>query len=109
MNERFAEVVKQADVNRVFGEITEAEGRILIPLTDIRYGLDSSLDSGDRGAIEVGPATMTRPLGYIEIDSDGTRIAPVVDHQKVALVALLFAVWSVLWIAWAVRAAAKSK
>jgi uncharacterized spore protein YtfJ len=94
------------------------EGRTVIPVAKVAYGFGAGVgrtteaeeeaageatEEGDGGAAG-GGGVLAQPFAVVEVTPEGTRVAPVIDEQKVALAAGLLAGWSVFWLA---RALAK--
>jgi len=96
-------VQQKASVDAVFGEPVTAEGRTVIPVAEVAYGLGAGLGvAGEEGAPSGGGSgggIRARPLGVVEITADGVRVQPVVDEQKITLAAVLLTAWIVAWIA----------
>lgn len=107
----FADLRKEANVNACFGEPVTVEGRTVVPVARVGYGL--GMGAGQGPTAEAGGETpeteigggggaggmMSSPLGVIEVTSEGTRVKPVIDRQMVAIVAMLVGAWSAFWIA----------
>lgn len=96
------DVRHKADVNAVFGQPITTEGRTIIPVAEVTYGVGVGL--GLTGEAEApsggsGGGMRARPLGVVEITADGVRVQPVVDEQKITLAAVLLTAWVVAWIA----------
>ncbi len=98
---------RKANVNAVFGRPVTVEGRTVIPVAEVGYGFGlgfGSAGSEEEGKTEGeggggGGGARARPLGVIEITSEGIHVEPVVDEQKVALAGVLLAAWVVFWVA----------
>jgi uncharacterized spore protein YtfJ len=45
-----------------------------------------------------GIGTKARPIAYIEVGPEGTKVKSIVDEQKVALGGILLSAWAVGWI-----------
>ncbi|MDF1513049.1 MAG: spore germination protein GerW family protein [Anaerolineae bacterium] len=45
-----------------------------------------------------GIGAKARPIAYIEIGPDGTKVKAIVDEQKVALMGIALSIWAVGWI-----------
>ena len=108
----------EADVNACFGEPVEVDGRTVIPIAKVGYGF--GIGTGRTGpseadqsqvAAELGPAgggggggATSAPIGYIEVRDGKTRVEPVLDQQRVAIVSMLVGAWSVFWLSRALTA-----
>jgi len=101
----FGNLRKEANVNACFGEPMTVEGRTVIPVARIGYGLGVGAGQAPTAEGEGGGSTgggsglISSPLGVVEVTSQGTRIEPVIDRQKVAVVTMLVGAWAVFWIA----------
>jgi uncharacterized spore protein YtfJ len=123
----FADLRESANVNACFGEPVTVEGRTVIPVAKVSYGFGMGAEHGAppgaapqtspqrspralpeaSGEVE-SPETWARgphgggmkssPLGVIEVTREETRIEPVIDEQKVALIGMLVGAWSVFWL-----------
>jgi uncharacterized spore protein YtfJ len=110
-----ADLQEKANVNACFGEPITVEGRTIIPVARVSYGLGMGVGQGpaaegEEGATEKmgtgggGGGMAASPLGVIEVTSKGTRIEPVIDKQKVAIASMLVGAWSAFWVARALTA-----
>ena len=56
--------------------------------------------AGDEAAMGAGggAGARARPIAYIEVGPEGTRVQSIVDEQKVALAGIALAFWAVGWI-----------
>lgn len=101
----FGELRKEANVDACFGEPVQVEGRTVIPIARVAYGLgvgagQAPMEEGEEGGgAGGGSGLMSSPLGVVEVTSRGMRVEPVVDRQKVSIVALLVGAWVAFWIA----------
>jgi uncharacterized spore protein YtfJ len=114
--EMLADLRERANVDACFGEPVVVEGRTVIPVAKVAYGFgmggghttaveeataeeaeepDDGASSGGGG----GGGVLAQPFAVVEVTPEGTRVAPVIDEQKVALAAGLLAGWSVFWLA----------
>ncbi|HOT90427.1 MAG TPA: spore germination protein GerW family protein [Anaerolineae bacterium] len=46
-----------------------------------------------------GAGGRARPIAYIEVGPDGTKVEPIVDEQKIALGGMLLGAWVIAWVA----------
>lgn len=110
-----ADLQEKANVNACFGEPTTVEGRTIIPVARVSYGLGMGIGQGptaegDEGVREKmdtgggGGGVVASPLGVIEVTSQGTRIEPVIDKQQLAIASMLVGAWSAFWVARALTA-----
>jgi len=108
----------EANVNACFGEPVEVDGRTVIPVAKIGYGFGIGTGTGrsgspERAAPDVdseavpaagGGGATTSPIGYIEVRDGQTRVEPVIDQQKLAIVSMLAGAWCVFWFSRALTA-----
>ncbi len=79
-----------ATVRSVFGEAVAAEGRVIVPIARISYGIGGGIGekrgkdngSGSGG----GGGLIAKPAGFIEISESGTRFVPIRDWRALAAV-----------------------
>ncbi len=125
MLEKIAAVVDQANVNIVFGAPQTTGEVTVIPYAAVScgFGLGSGTSAGSdqpctcaegepcrcaetpasQGA-GGGAGLRVRPLGYIEIGPVGTTVKPIVDHERIAIAALLLGAWGLAWIGLVLKA-----
>jgi len=111
----------EANVNACFGEPVKVDGRTVIPVARVGYGFgiganrgwaageddpDTSFETVPSGG---GGGVMCTPIGYIEVTEDETRVEPVLDEQKLAIVSLLAGAWSVFWLSRVLNAIFRSR
>lgn len=120
--ELMEKVPDEVSVDAAFGKPEEYEGRILIPVAEVMYGYGVGFGSaeGQQAACceeegspvseeeqaEHPPAygggggigAKARPIAYIEVTSEGTKVKAIVDEQKVALAGIFLSIWAVGWI-----------
>ena len=109
-----ADLQEKANVNACFGEPVTVEGRTIIPVARVGYGLGLGVGQGpaaqgEEGVAEKMPAgggggLAASPLGVIEITSKEMRLEPVIDRQKVAIASMFVGAWSAFWVARALTA-----
>ncbi len=56
-------------------------------------------EGGASGGGGGGAGGKARPIAYIEVGPDGTRVEPIMDEQKIALAGMLLGAWTVGWVA----------
>ena len=104
----FADLRDNANVDACFGEPKTVGGRTIIPVAKVSYGFgmgaeqEPPSDVESLGASAHGPyggGMKSSPLGVIEVTDEETRIEPVIDEQKVAVLGMLVGAWSVFWLA----------
>lgn len=45
-----------------------------------------------------GGGGVARPIAYIEVGPEGTKVEPIMDEQKIALAGMLLGAWAIAWI-----------
>lgn len=121
MLNRFGEIHGRATVKTVFGEPYQVNGRTIIPVARVAFGLgvgggrgtgktDRPQGSGNAepqvpsgAGAGGGGGVSVRPVAVLEVDASGTRVKPVVDISRLALGAMILAAWSVFWITYTIR------
>lgn len=104
--EELHSVTEKINVDRVFGAAETVGERVIIPVAALSYGFGfgggpvAEADAPAPGEVGVGGGggASARPLAYIEIGPEGTRVAPILDEQKVALAGILLGAWTVGWL-----------
>jgi uncharacterized spore protein YtfJ len=44
-----------------------------------------------------GAGGRARPIAYIEVGPEGTKVEPIMDEQKIALAGMLLGAWAIAW------------
>lgn len=112
----------KANVDMVFGAPQEVAGRTLIPVAEVSYGFGAGFGSGphhgnqedccehDTETPEADPekheavggggggGAKVRPIAYIEVDSEGAKIVPIIDEKQIELASILLVAWIFGWI-----------
>lgn len=123
--EKIGSVTEEVNVNAVFGEPETFGDRVLIPVAEIAYGFGAGAgvapsggpseakegEEGDEEEIETaeteagaavgaggGAGARARPIAYIEVGPDGTKVESIMDEQKIALAGILLSAWTVGWV-----------
>ena len=106
-------VSDEANVNMVFGEPQTHGERTLIPVAEVSYGFGAGYGFGEadeegeepaEGEAEFGAGggggagAKVRPLAYIEVGPEGTRIQPIEDEQATNIAGILLVAWIVGWV-----------
>lgn len=110
VREMLREIGRDVNVNMVYGQAQQLQGRSLIPVAQIHYAGGGGFGggSGPQGkadATETGQSTQAmgegrgggaglrvtaKPLGMMEVTSEGQRWVPALDYNR------LITIWSVL-------------
>lgn len=115
--EKIGAVSEAVNVDAVFGKPEVAGDRVLIPVAEISYGFGMGAGVAPRGDAEAseeeaegsesdepavggggGAGGHARPIAYIEIGPDGTRVESIMDEQKIALAGILLSAWAIGWV-----------
>ncbi|MGC9349253.1 MAG: GerW family sporulation protein [Anaerolineae bacterium] len=121
--EKLESIPEQVNVDAVFGEPKVVEGHVLIPVAEVTYGFGlgagtavsggeapgeptssepESLESEEEKAPALGAGggagARARPIAYIEVGPEGTRVRPIENEQKIALAGILLSAWAVGWL-----------
>jgi uncharacterized spore protein YtfJ len=104
----FADLRDNANVNACFGEAMTIGGRTIIPVAKVSYGFGMGAEQETPSNVEsletlvhgpCGGGMRSSPLGVIEVTEGETRIEPVIDEGKMAVLGMLVGAWSVFWLA----------
>lgn len=123
MMEKIGSVGDEINVDAVFGKPEMVGDRVLISVAEIAYGFGAGMGVGgpggyskDPGDEEVdesgegecdeeygaggggGAGGRARPIAYIEVGPDGTKVEPIMDEQKIALAGMLLGAWAIAWV-----------
>jgi uncharacterized spore protein YtfJ len=116
MLDTFGALRKEANVSACFGDPVTIEGRTVIPVAKIGYGFGMGAGQGPAAEIEEeipelesmgsggGGGMSSSPLGVVEVTAEGIRVEPIIDTQKVAIMGMLTAAWSIFWLGRALTA-----
>jgi uncharacterized spore protein YtfJ len=89
LQEVLGTMVNQAGTKTVFSEPVSVNGRTIVPVARVRCGFGGG--SGHNGRAHEkeggggGGGFVARPVGYVEIDAQGSRFVPILDPQALAL------------------------
>lgn len=114
MFEKITGGITDANVNKVFGQPRELGNRTLIPVAEVSYGfgagygfaegegedevdIEATTEQTERGG-GGGAGARVRPLAYIEVGPEGTKITAIEDEQKIALAGILLVAWIAGWV-----------
>jgi len=97
-----------ANVQTVYGDPVETQGKTVIPVSRVRYAFGSGpARLGEAGTVEGilggGGAVQAEPVGVFEVTDAGTRYVPV-ESGKTVVAALVVGLLAGVWIGrWGVR------
>ena len=81
-------LVTQAGAKTVYGEPVSIDGRVIVPVATVRcgFGGGSGKNSRDRNGEGGGGGGgfVAKPVGFVEVSSQGARFVPIIDVQSVA-------------------------
>lgn len=103
---RFAEMQSKANVKTVVGEPIHVDGRTIIPLASVSYGFGMGggqgpkAEEGKEAPVGGGGGGGARiePVAFLEITDGALKIQPVVNVNRVAVMALLLGAWAIFWM-----------
>jgi len=116
---RLSRMNEQATVKTVFGDPIHENGRTVIPVAAVAYGMgfgggrgrgkadNSGSDTGEGAG--GGGGMSVRPIAILDIRDGETKIRPVLDLTRLILGGIVLAMWSTFWITLTIRAVAKSR
>jgi uncharacterized spore protein YtfJ len=124
--EKIGSIGDEINVDTVFGKPETVGERVLIPVAEITYGFGAGMgtagpgscceEAGDEEGDEScegecheehdegagggggGAGGRARPIAYIEVGPDGTKVEPIMDEQKIALAGMLLGAWAIAWL-----------
>jgi len=90
-------IKEHANVETVYGERIEREGKTVVPVAKIAYGFgrryssegDGKENNGGEGS-GIGGGVNAKPAGVVEITDDETRFVKFTNLKKLAAIAGLF-------------------
>jgi uncharacterized spore protein YtfJ len=92
--ESMENLIKTANVSRVYGEPIVHEDTLIIPAAEVLAAAGFGAGYGQGGPEEAGGAgggaggggrTFSRPVAVVIADKNGVRVEPVVDPTKIAM------------------------
>lgn len=117
MLNRLGQVHDRASVRTVFGDPLQVDGRTIVPVAKVQYGLGFGMGRKEKEKEEEaggeggggGAGVSIRPIAVLEISGQETKVKPVVDVTRLALAGMLLAAWNVLWITYTIRRVAAKR
>lgn len=109
---RIGDAQERAGVKTAFGEPYQVNGRTIIPVARVGYGV--GFGAGRRNGAEKaqgepgeggggGARVSVRPVAVLEIGATETKVTPIVDVTRLVLAGMVLAAWNVFWISLTVR------
>ena len=84
-------ILSQASVKAIYGEPISAQGKTVIPVAKLFYGLGAGAGTGGVGDSSArgeggggGGGVRAIPVGVIEISEQQTRFVPITDRKRFA-------------------------
>ena len=116
LQKRFSDMQSKAGVKTVFGDPVELDGRKVIPVASVQYGFGMGGGTGPKkeeneapGGGGGGGGVRVEPIAVVEIVDGKLKVQPIVNVNRLALMAMCVAAWSVFWVARTVRVVARSR
>ena len=75
-----------ANVKVIYGEPQVIEGKTIIPVAVASYGFGAGTREQGSGG---GGGVRVKPIGCLEITAERTRFVPIVDANRLAILALI--------------------
>lgn len=100
----FEHLQSSASVKTVYGEPMTVEGKTIIPVAKVAYGLGAGAGPAKKSSDQIedkevgggGGGISCRPVGIIEITKEETRFIPIDDRRKLAgalIIGLILGLW----------------
>lgn len=116
LQKRFSDMQTKVGAKAVFGDPIELDGRKVIPVASVAYGFGMGGGMGPKkeegeapGGGGGGGGMRIRPIALIEVADGKVKVEPIIDVNRLALMALCVAAWSIFWVAGTVRAMARMR
>ena len=116
LQKRVSDMQSKAGVKAVFGDPVELDGRKVIPVASVQYGFGMGGGTGPKreeheapGGGGGGGGVRVEPIAVVEIVDGKLTVQPIVNVNRLALMAMCVAAWSVFWVARTVRVVAQSR
>jgi len=101
---------EKAHVEAVFGKPETIGEKTIIPIAQVGYGFGMGFGEGKapgEGEGEEAPTgrgggggggVFARPIAFLEVTAEETKLTPIVDSTKLFLAGMAMAAWSIFWI-----------
>jgi uncharacterized spore protein YtfJ len=116
LQKRFSDMQSKVGAKTVFGDPIELDGRKVIPVASVAYGFGMGGGMGPKreegeapGGGGGGGGMRVRPVALIEVADGKVKVEPIVDVNRLAVMAMFVAAWCVFWVARTVRVVARSR
>ena len=108
-------------VKHVFGEPTAVGERTIIPIAAVSYGFGFGYGGGPESTDESGKPvkkggggggggqTRARPVAFLEVTPERTRVEPIIDVVRISLAGIALGAWTVFWLAATIRKVARAR
>lgn len=113
-----AQAMDQLSVAKIFGEPRQEGDVTLIPVAETSvmfgygYGSGEAPEGAEQGSGSGGGGGLrggAKPRGFIKVTSDGVHFEPAVNPTLISVAGIAMIMWSVFWIALAVKAVLSRK
>lgn len=122
--EPIRQMVERLGASAVFGEPTNQNGVIVIPVAQVQMGFgygggygrgpeaspasEAASEAGSGGGTGGGAGGRTIPRGFIQITADEVKFQPITDETRIPIAGILMVAWIVFWVMATVRTIAKA-
>lgn len=122
--EPIRQMVERLGASAVFGEPTNQNGVIVIPVAQVQMGFgygggygrgpeaspasEATSEAGSGGGTGGGAGGRTIPRGFIQITADEVKFQPITDETRIPIAGILMVAWIVFWVMATVRTIAKA-
>jgi uncharacterized spore protein YtfJ len=110
LQKRFADMQDKAGVKAVFGDPVELDGRKIIPVASVQYGFGMGGGTGpkkEEGEAPSGGAggagARIEPIAVVEVVDGKTKVMPIVNVTRMAVIGAFVAAWGIFWITRTIR------
>ncbi len=97
-------ILGQASVKTIYGDPITAQGKTVIPVAKIMYGLGAGAGTGGVGNSSAqgeggggGGGVRAIPVGVIEVSDQGTTFIPITSRKKLAGAAVFGIAFGIVW------------
>ena len=122
--EPIRQMVERLGAAAVFGEPTNQNGVVVIPVAQVQMGFGygggygrgpeaspasaAASEAGSGGGTGGGAGGRTIPRGFIQITGGEVKFQPITDETRIPIAGILMVAWIVFWVMATVRTIAKA-
>lgn len=122
--EPIRQMVERLGASAVFGEPTNQNGVVVIPVAQVQMGFgygggygrapeaspasEAASEASSGGGTGGGAGGRTIPRGFIQITADEVKFQPITDETRIPIAGILMVAWIVFWVMATVRTIAKA-